>query len=369
MQQIDIAVVGAGPAGLSAAVEAAKLGAKVLVFDENEKPGGQLFKQIHKFFGSREHRAGVRGMNLGTELLAEAAQAKAEIRLNSVVYGIYKDKRLGIIEQNQTSYMIAAKKIILASGASENALSFPGCTLPGVMSAGAVQTMVNLHRVLPAEKTLMIGSGNVGLIVSYQITQAGGKVVALLEAAPKIGGYGVHAAKISRAGVPVMTRHTVKQVWGNKQVEGATIIELDDKFRPVPGSEKEVKVGCVAIAVGLTPLIELAQLCGCKFTYLPRMGGMLPIHNADMETSMPGIYIAGDISGVEEASTAMEEGRLAGIAAAESLGYIGRSAADELKRQVWERMGKLRTGSFGSGRCDAKNNILAQGEGFGCQLY
>lgn len=369
MQQIDIAVVGAGPAGLSAAVEAANLGAKVLVLDENEKPGGQLFKQIHKFFGSREHRAGVRGMNLGAELLAEAAQAKAEIRLNSVVYGIYKDKRLGIIEQNQTSYMIEAKKIILAAGASENALSFPGCTLPGVMSAGAVQTMVNLHRVLPAQKTLMIGSGNVGLIVSYQITQAGGEVVALLEAAPKIGGYGVHAAKISRAGVPILTRHTVKQVWGKQQVEGATIVELDANFRPVPGSEKEVEVGCVAIAVGLTPLIELAQLCGCQFTFLPRMGGMLPIHNADMETSVPGIYIAGDISGVEEASTAMEEGRLAGIAAAESLGYIGQTDAAERKQHVWERMSKLRTGSFGSGRGDAKNNILAQGEGFGCQRY
>jgi thioredoxin reductase len=369
MQQIDIAVVGAGPAGLSAAVEAANLGAKVLVFDENAKPGGQLFKQIHKFFGSREHRAGVRGMNLGAQLLEEAAKAKAEIRLNSVVYGIYQDKRIGIIEQNQTSYIVQAKKVILASGASENALSFPGCTLPGVMSAGAVQTMVNLHRVLPAQKTLMIGSGNVGLIVSYQITQAGGQVAALLEAAPKIGGYGVHAAKLSRAGVPILTRHTVKEVWGDKQVEGATIIELDDKFRPVAGSEQKVEVGCVAIAVGLTPLIELAQLCGCQFTFLPRMGGMLPIHNADMETSIDGIYIAGDISGVEEASTAMEEGRLAGIAAAESLGYIGGADAVERKRQGWGRMSKLRTGSFGSGRHEAKKSILVQGEGFGCQQH
>lgn len=361
MQQIDIAVVGAGPAGLSAAVEAARLGAKVLVFDENAKPGGQLFKQIHKFFGSREHRAGVRGMRLGAELLAEAAQAKAEIRLSSVVYGIYQDKRLGVIEQNQTSYQVAAQKIILAAGASENALSFPGCTLPGVMSAGAVQTMVNLHRVLPAKKTLMIGSGNVGLIVSYQITQAGGKVVALLEAAPKIGGYGVHAAKISRAGVPILTRHTVKQVWGKRQVEGATVVELDDHFRPVPGSEQEVETGCVAVAVGLTPLIELAQLCGCETVYLPRMGGLLPVHNADMETSVPGIYVAGDIAGVEEASTAMEEGRLAGIAASESLGCIGKPEAARLKHQVWERMNRLRTGNFGSGRRDAKNYLLSLG--------
>ncbi|MDR3591474.1 MAG: NAD(P)/FAD-dependent oxidoreductase [Negativicutes bacterium] len=363
MRQVEIAVVGAGPAGLSAAVEAAKLGAQVLVLDENYKPGGQLFKQIHKFFGSREHRAGVRGINLGSELLAEAARAGAEIRLSSTVYGIYADRRIGVVENEKNGVMIQARKIILATGASENALAFPGCTLPGVMSAGAVQTMVNLHRVLPAKRTLMIGSGNVGLIVAYQLLQAGGEVAALVEAAPAIGGYGVHAAKITRAGVPILTRHTVKQAWGRQQVEGATLVEVDDNFCPVPETEREVEAGCIAVAVGLNPLTELAQLCGCEFMYLPRLGGMLPVHNADMETSVAGIYVAGDIAGVEEASTAMEEGRLAGIAAAETLGYVAKEVAAELKLQVWSRMSTLRTGGFGRARQEAKTRIIEQGRG------
>lgn len=365
MQEVDIAIIGAGPAGLSAANEAARLGAKVLVLDENYKPGGQLFKQIHKFFGSREHKAGTRGFRLGTELLDQATKAGAAIKLSSVVFGIYPGQRLGVLENGTKSYEVAAKKVIIATGATENALAFPGCTLPGVMGAGAVQTMVNLHRVLPAKKTLMIGSGNVGLIVSYQVLQAGGSVAALVEAGPRIGGYGVHAAKIRRRGVPILTRHTVKKAFGDGKVEGATIVALDEKFREIAGTEEDIEVGCIAVAVGLTPLIELARLSGCKTSFMPRMGGFLPLHNKNMETSVSGIYVAGDISGVEEASTAMEEGRLAGIAAAEALGYVEKSKAAELKGDVWQRMHTLRTGNFGQARREAKEKIVAEGADFG----
>ncbi len=359
----DIIVIGAGPAGLSAAAEAARLGAAVLVLDENDRPGGQLFKQIHKFFGSKDHRAGVRGYAIGDSLLAETARLGARIELGAVVYAIYPDRRVAVITADQRRLLLNPKKIILATGASENALAFPGCTLPGVMSAGAVQTMVNLHRVLPADKTLMVGSGNVGLIVSYQIRQAGGKVAALVEAAPVIGGYGVHAAKISRLGVPILTGHTVKCVHGTDRVEGATLVALDDKFRAVPGSERDIEIGCVAIAVGLTPLAELALMCGCKFTYIPKLGGHLPVHDDNMETTAAGIYVAGDITGVEEASSAMEEGRLAGIAAAEALGRVAPSEAAVLKQAVWARLNALRTGRFGQARRDAKERITAEGRG------
>ncbi len=364
MQEIDIAIIGAGPAGLSAACEAAKAGASVLVMDENYKPGGQLFKQIHKFFGSKEHKAGTRGIRLGESLLQLAAKAGAVIQLNTAVYGIYPDMQICGIKDGMQSFEIKAKKIILATGATENALAFPGCTLPGVMGAGAVQTMINLHRVLPAKDILMIGSGNVGLIVSYQILQAGGNVAALVEAGPKIGGYGVHAAKIRRGGVPILTRHTVKKAYGNNQVEGAVIVALDENFQEISGTEQEINVGCIAIAVGLTPLVELARLSGCRLSFLPRMGGFLPIHDKNMETSVPGIYIAGDISGVEEASTAMEEGRLAGISAAQSLGFMKEKEAAELKNMVWQRMNALRTGTFGKGRFDAKELIISEGADF-----
>lgn len=360
MRNIELIVIGAGPAGLSAAAEAAKMGVRVVLIDENNKPGGQLFKQIHKFFGSKAHMAGVRGYDLGNRLLQKTYELGAEIHLDTVVFGIYEDKRVAVIKAGKRQAILQAEKIILATGAAENALAFPGATLPGVMSAGAVQTMVNIHRVLPAKNVLTIGSGNVGLIVSYQILQAGGNVVALLEAASKIGGYGVHAAKVTRSGIPILVNTTVKRAYGSECLEGVTTIGLDDNFKPIFGTERDIEVGCLAMAVGLTPLAELAQLCGCAFTYEPRLGGLLPLHNINMETTVPGVYVAGDITGVEEASSAMEEGRLAGIAAAEALGRISGEACDALKAGVWSRLNMLRAGKFGQYRQDLKTKIIEQ---------
>ncbi|WP_422446195.1 NAD(P)/FAD-dependent oxidoreductase [Thermoanaerobacterium sp. DL9XJH110] len=353
MKTTEIAVIGAGPAGLSCAVEAARAGARVTVLDENLKPGGQLFKQIHKFFGSREHQAGIRGFRIGEKLLQEAGKLGVEVLLSASVYGIYEDRLIAYIKDGR-DHTLKAKKIVIATGASENALAFPGCTLPGVMGAGAAQTMINVHRVLPGEKILMVGSGNVGLIVSYQLMQAGADVAALIEAAPKIGGYGVHAAKIRRAGVPIYTSTTIKEVLGEEKVEGVVTVSLDESWKPVEGSEREFKVDTVCLAVGLSPLTELAWMAGCEFTFIPALGGHVPVHDRNMETTVPGIYVAGDITGVEEASSAMEEGRLAGVACAESLGYCDRKRALELKREIWERLDALRTGPFGEARFRAK---------------
>lgn len=353
MNTTEIAIIGAGPAGLSCAVEAARAGAKVTVLDENLKPGGQLFKQIHKFFGSREHRAGTRGFRIGQQLLEETEKLGVEVLLNSTVYGLYEDKLIAYIKDGK-DHTIKAKKIVIAAGASENALAFPGCTLPGVMGAGAAQTMINVNRVMPGCKIVMVGSGNVGLIVSYQLMQAGADVVALIEAAPKIGGYGVHAAKIRRAGVPIFISTTIKQVLGEEKVEGVITVELDEKWKPIEGTEKQFDVDTVCLAVGLSPLTELAWMAGCEFTFIPVLGGHVPIHDRNMETTLPGLYIAGDITGVEEASSAMEEGRLAGVAAAQSLGYYDEKKAEGLKQEIWRRLDALRTGPFGQARYSAK---------------
>lgn len=362
MRKQDTVVIGAGPAGLAAAIEVAKAGGKVTVLDENHKPGGQLFKQIHKFFGSREHLAGIRGYDIGLKLLQETKDLGVEVLLNSPVYGLYPNKTISYSSEGQEK-ALQAERIILATGAAENALAFPGSTLPGVMGAGAAQTMINVHRVLPGKKILMIGSGNVGLIVSYQLMQAGARVEALIEAAPNIGGYGVHAGKIRRAGVPIFISHTVKRVFGVDKVEGAEIIALDAKWQPIPGSEKVLDIDTICIAVGLTPLTELAWLMGCKFTFIPSLGGHIPKHDLNMETTFPGVYVAGDISGVEEASTAMEEGRLAGVACAESLGLYTLGQAQELKEQIWNRLNTLRTGPFGEVRRKAKDTLIEIGTG------
>ena len=164
-KEVEILVIGAGPAGLSAAIEAAKYGAEVLVVDENNKPGGQLFKQIHKFFGSRRHKAGVRGVDIGTELLEEVEKLGVEVMLNTVAYGFYPNgEGVALAVNGEEGLIVHPKKIIMATGAGENPLAFPGWTLPGVVGAGAIQTMINVHRVSVGKRVLMIGSGNVGLI-------------------------------------------------------------------------------------------------------------------------------------------------------------------------------------------------------------
>lgn len=361
MRETDIAVVGAGAAGMAAAVEVARSGAHVTLVDENERPGGQLFKQIHKFFGSSAHLAGTRGIEIGQELLRQAEKAGVAISLNTVVYGIFPNHCLGLICRDHTEEL-RAKAIILATGANENPLAFPGWTLPGVMGAGAAQTLIHIHRTLPGSRILMVGAGNVGLIVSYQLLQAGAEVVAILEGLPHIGGYGVHASKVRRAGVPILTGHTLVRAEGNTEVERAVIAQVDEMWNCVAGTEQTLEVDTICLAVGLSPMAELAWMAGCRFTYLPQMGGWIPIHDSNMESTTPNLYVAGDLTGIEEASTAMEEGRLAGLAAAEALGYLSPAEGERRKTEVRRRLAMLRVGSFGEARASAKDQILTGAE-------
>ena len=365
-KEVEILVIGAGPAGLSAAIEAAKYGAEVLVVDENDKPGGQLFKQIHKFFGSRRHKAGVRGIDIGTELLEEVEKLGVEVMLNTVAYGIYpNDEGVALAVNSEEGLIVHPRKVIMATGASENPLAFPGWTLPGVVGAGAIQTMINVHRVPVGERVLMIGSGNVGLIVTYQLLQAGIDVAGIVEAAPQVGGYGVHSAKVRRAGVPVYTGHTVLEAVPNEDmsgVKGAVIAKVDERFQPIKGTEQYIECDTIGIAVGLTPDIALPAMADVTFVNGGRLGSQVPMHDRNMETTREGIYVAGDSAGVEEASSAIEEGKLAGIAAAEALGKIDAQAAREAKEKVWNSLDQLRTGPFGAGRHDAKEKIIEQME-------
>ena len=366
MLEKEIVIIGAGPAGLSASIEASRAGAKVLIVDSNIKPGGQLFKQIHKFFGSSAHKSGTRGINIGKDLVRQAEENGVEIWLRSTVIGLFPGNKVGIERggDNEKKELITIKagKIIIATGASENAVRFKGWTKPGVMGAGAAQTMVNVNYVRPGNKVVMVGSGNVGLIVSYQLMQAGCEVAALVEAAPKIGGYAVHAAKIRRAGVPIYVKHTITEVRGKDRVEEVIISEVNEKFEPIHGTEKSIKADVVAIGAGLKPSIELARLLNCELTFNPVFGGNIPIHNKDMETSNEGVYIAGDVTGVEEANTALEEGRIAGISAANKLGYIDDDTANINKEEIWKRLKGLRLGPFGERRLAAKKQILDEYE-------
>lgn len=370
MRQCEMLVIGGGPAGLSAAIEAAEAGVKVVVVDANEKAGGQLFKQIHKFFGSSMHRAGTRGMDIGEILLKRCEELNVEIMLNSLAIGMYADNVVAVdVKKSLTEHKLVklqAKKIVIATGASENAVRFPGWTLPGVMGAGAAQTMCNYHRVLPGKKVLMIGSGNVGLIVSYQMMQAGAEIVGIVEAQPKINGYAVHASKLTREGIPIYTGYTIIEAkqGPDERVCQAVIGKVNPDWSIVPGSEITLDVDTITIGAGLKPLIGMAYMGNCKLINDRFLGGWAPCHNYSMETTTKDIYVAGDASGVEEANTAIEEGKLCGISIAQSLGYMENAKAEEMKKAVWDRLAGLREGAHGAERTGAKQKQLDEYEKF-----
>jgi thioredoxin reductase len=354
----EILIIGAGPAGLGAAIEAAKLGAKVILLDENEKAGGQLFKQIHKFFGSKQHYAGVRGFQIGEDLLKEAESLGVEVLLDARAVGMMDNGSVAVLHKDELM-QVEAKKIVLATGARENAISFPGWTLPGVMTAGAAQTFSNVHGTLVGKNILMVGTGNVGLIVSYQLMQAGANVKGLVEVIPRVSGYGVHAGKIKRAGVPIWTSHTVIEARGKDRVEEAVIAQVDEKFQPIAGTERIIKVDTILLAVGLTPKVELAKMAGCALAVEPTLGGHLPYHNDEMLSTNPSIYVCGDIAGVEEANTALDEGRLAGLSAARELGY-GDDSVEDRKKELNAGLCALRMGTFGEKRLECKERIMKE---------
>lgn len=361
MKRYDLIVVGAGPAGLSAAIEAARRGLSVVVFDENEKPGGQLFKQIHKFFGSKEHKAKIRGFKIGDELLKKANEYGVKVMLNAVVVGIYPFKEV-MIHMNAEVIHYKADTIIVATGASENMINFKGWTLPGVIGAGAAQTMMNLHGVKPGKKILMLGSGNVGLVVSYQLLQVGCEIVAIIDAAPKVGGYGVHAAKVARTGVPFYMSHTIIEAVGETYVTGVTIGKVDASWKIIEGTQKFFEVDTICLAVGLSPMSQLLKMAGCEMEENPRKGGTVPICNKYGETSVGGLYIAGDVSGIEEASSAMIEGRIAGIAAAHYLGYIEQNELEDKAMTQEASLNSLRQGMFAP--ANKGKTILKTDEGY-----
>jgi thioredoxin reductase len=342
----ELVIVGAGPAGLCAAIEAARHGVGVVVYDENAKPGGQLFKQIHKFFGSKEHRAAERGYKIGNDLLKEAEELGVEVVLGAVVLGVYENKTINVQVNNRIE-RVQGDCLILATGASENMIPFPGWTLPGVMGAGAAQTLANLHGIKPGNDLLMVGCGNVGVVVAHQMLMVGCRIAAMIDAAPEVRGYGVHAAKVARAGVPYHLSHTILEAHGSDRVEAAVIAEVDSSWQPVPGSEKTLDVDTICLAVGLNPSTQLSQTAGCKMVNVPFLGGLVPANDGDGMTSVPGLYVAGDVSGIEEASSAMIEGRLAGTAAAKRLGYADPDVCSLRACELRASLAQLRKGAFG----------------------
>lgn len=349
MKMVDVLVVGGGPAGLSAAIEAAKEGYSVLLCERDDRLGGQLSKQTHKFFGDADQCAGRRGIDLVKELTRKLEDYEnVDIWLDATVQGWFKDDIITCEYQKQYREIVA-KKVVIATGASEKFALFEGNDLPGVYGAGAVQTLMNIYGVKPAQKVVMIGSGNIGLIVSYQLKQAGVEVLAVVEAADSVGGYEVHGAKLRRMGIPILTGYGIIGAYGDGKVEKAVIGKLDKEGNFIKGTEIVYNCDCVCLSVGLQPLSELCWQSGCEMKFVAELGGYVPLTSKYMETSKKDLFVAGDLSGVEEASSALIEGKIAGISAAIELKKEKQEQEklthkrEEYIEQLWE----LRAGPMG----------------------
>ena len=343
-QNVDICIIGGGPAGLEAAIVARTLGAKVTIIDDNPGLGGQLIKQTHKFFGSKAHYCGVRGIDIADILSKEVKGSGIDILHNATVVGYYDDDIIGVLKDDRL-FPVKAKTYIFATGASENTLAFDNADLPGVYGAGAVQTMMNVYGVVPGKRAVVIGSGNIGLIVPYQLLQAGVEVAVIIEIMNKIGGYHVHAAKIKRAGVSIILKHTIIEAQGKECVEAALISKVGDKYECLSGTERTIECDMILIAIGLSPLCELLYQAGCRIDYIPELGGHVPYHSEDMMTTKKNIFVCGDLACIEEASTAMLEGKIAGAKAHEVL-YSRTKQGTEIVRQAKQELSVIRSSPF-----------------------
>jgi NADPH-dependent 2,4-dienoyl-CoA reductase/sulfur reductase-like enzyme/Fe-S-cluster-containing hydrogenase component 2 len=300
---VQVLIIGGGPAGICAAEELGRAGAEVLLVDDKDELGGKLGLQTHGFFGSvRACHAGTRGIDIAG-ILSQELPRLPNVRtwLGATAVGVYEDRLVGIVHRDR--YVLVQPQVLLvAAGAREKSLSFPGCDLPGVYGAGAFQTLVNRDLIRASDRLFIIGGGNVGLIAGYHALQAGIAVAGLVEALPRVGGYKVHVDKLKRLGVPVWTSHTALRVEGEERAERVTIAAIDENFAPKPGTERTFEVDSVLIAVGLASVNELAR-----------------------KAEQYGIptFVAGDAAQIAEASAAIFSGRIAGRRMAAHLGLVG----------------------------------------------
>ena len=358
MREFELVIVGAGPAGIAAAVEAEKAGIGVAVLDEQARPGGQVFRQPPEGLEITGEDTRSR-KSPGAGLLREFEQSRDRFDYccHTLVWGIFPNSSEVACLHDRKSYSIRYRKLFLAAGAYERPVPFPGWTLPGVMTSGGAQHLIKSQGVLPGENILLAGTGPLQLALASQILAAGGRVAAILEASdihnwPRLmraafGHWGLlsEAARyllaITKAGIPLLRRHVLIEARGNGEVQEAVIAEVDRDWRYKPGSQKTLKVDAVCVGYGFVPSTELSRLATCEHRFEAESGGWVPVRNACMETSIAGIYCAGDCSGVGGRLVAVEEGRIAGISVAQSLGRLSAQQAARLTQPCLRRLKRM----------------------------
>ena len=356
----EIAVVGGGPAGVAAAIEAARAGLTAHLYDERPALGGPAYGDAAK-----------------STLLAEldAAGSRVVLHHRATVWGIFEQRTLAVWEGDRAESVLP-EVMVLATGTHDRSVPVPGWTLPGVTNGETIRALLETRAVKPGQRVLVAGAGPLLPVVASRLVRAGAQVVAVLDAAPSgqmpralpapwnqwaLSGDAMadwHTLRAAR--VPFVESRTVARVVGDETVREVVTVALDEDWRPRRGSEEKLEVTAVCFSWGSVPSIQLSQMCGAEHHYAAELGGWAPLVSAEMETTAPGIFSAGDGAGVGGAAMAVLEGRIAGIAAAARLGALSQGAARSRLRPHRAALAPLRKSRDVLGRRIAARPGLAE---------
>jgi len=335
-EHTDLLVVGAGPAGLAAAIVAAGHGMAVVLVDENPVPAETMGDDVPLHFGQRMSGA-VRNRTAMTEAmlasepaLGDAIEAGVDVRLGTIVWGLYANGpsvgwlpgTVAGLSDGETSWMLGFKAAIVATGRRDMGLAFPGWQLPGVMGATAAERLATRYGALDARRAVVLGTSAEALLAALALRRAEVEVAAVVEQAAQAIGPAALLDELAAAGVPLLTRHVIAAAEGGADgVTGATLVRLDDDGTRILTTTETLACDTIVLGIGAVPVIELLDALGCRTVFSPARGGHVPVTDAWQMTSLPGIYAVGDCAGVwPEKSTgravAEAEGRRAAAHAA-----------------------------------------------------
>jgi NADPH-dependent 2,4-dienoyl-CoA reductase/sulfur reductase-like enzyme len=353
----SVVIVGAGPAGLAAAMEAINEGARVTLIDEAPRPGGQIYRQ-----GSRElagKDVAEAGESARRKRLLEAFERvrdRIDYRPETSAYALFGARELHIAGGNRTE-VIGADAVILANGVREVAIPFPGWTTPGVMYAGGAQSLIKAQRTLPGRNVLVAGAGPLPLVVTAQILRAGGKVAAFAPLSSFTAGArhlsglwhgrrialeGLrYLATVMKARVKQLTGYVPIRAHGNERLEAVVLAKLDEHGKVIAGSETEIACDALALNYGFAANSELAAMAGAEMRYDELIGGWLPVADAFGRSSVPGVFVAGDVAGLRGALIAEIEGRIVGAAAAGPPAFLSEAGFGRSRRETFEERRRL----------------------------
>jgi thioredoxin reductase len=348
-RRVPLVVVGAGVAGVAAAIEAAEAGIEVLLVDEHPVDNDMMAMDVPLCFGQRmdgavRNRTAMLARVVETNPgLTRAYEAGVDVQLGTYVWGAFVSgptvrelpaPMLGLADDRR-SWLVGYDRLVVAAGARDVMLGFPGWERAGTLGAAGATALLTRYRALSARRLVVLGSGALGLHTAALALEHGVEVMGVVEVGPHVRGDAEAARALAAHGVPFFTSHTVRAARGGTgEIESLVLAALDGAGAPVPGSEREIACDAVCLAVGLTPSVELLHLVGARLRFAGALGGWIPEVDASMRTSVPTVFAAGDCAGFHDGmladpDIARAQGRVAGLAAAESLDAIrgGTTAA------------------------------------------